>query len=153
MPSTEDPKGVETPTSDSLSGNGHNDDPYSYAGVTEAGALTMTPSAPARTAKAGGGGGKLPPPPPSGDSEDEDDGMLRMSFLEHLEELRSRILRMLAGLGIAFVGSLWFCNNLWLFVQQPPETPLRKLGMNPPTLVPIHPIDPFHLILLTLPFL
>src|SRR5260370_33975281 len=113
MPSTEDPKGVETPTSDSLSGNGHNDDPYSYAGVTEAGALTMTPSAPALPAKSGGGGGKLPPPPPSGDSEDEDDGMLRMSFLEHLEELRSRILRMLAGLGVCFVGQPRVRTKLW----------------------------------------
>src|SRR5260370_24959727 len=116
MPSTEDPKGVETPTSDSLSGNGHNDDPYSYAGVTEAGALTMTPSAPALPAKSGGGGGKLPPPPPSGDSEDEDDGMLRMSFLEHLEELRSRILRMLARLGSAFRGTIRFFNYPMLVV-------------------------------------
>ena len=64
MASSEDPEGVQTPASDSSSGNGHNDgyneDPYSYAGVTEAGALTMTPSAPALPAKSGGGGGKLP---------------------------------------------------------------------------------------------
>src|ERR1017187_8579692 len=42
-----------------------------------------------------GGGGKTPPPPPppsGGDGDDEDDeGMLRMSFLGHLEELRTRI--------------------------------------------------------------
>jgi sec-independent protein translocase protein TatC len=153
MASTEDPKGVQTPTSDSLSGNGHNDDPYSYAGVTEAGALTMTPSAPSLPAKSGGGGGKLPPPPPSGDSDEEDDGMLRMSFLEHLEELRSRILRMLAGLGVAFVASLWFCDKLWLFVQQPAQYALTKLGYNPPRLVAIAPMDQFNIIWIKLPIL
>src|ERR1035441_8848691 len=46
-----------------------------------------------------GGGGKTPPPPPppsGGDGDDEDDeGMLRMSFLGHLEELRTRIIRAL----------------------------------------------------------
>ena len=37
-------------------------------------------------------------------SSDPDDGMLRMSILEHLEELRSRMLRALAGFGVAYVG-------------------------------------------------
>src|SRR5436305_239176 len=40
-----------------------------------------------------------PPPPKSpslfDDDDDDDEGMLRMSFLEHLEELRSRIIRIL----------------------------------------------------------
>jgi sec-independent protein translocase protein TatC len=157
MASTEDPKGVQTPPSDSLPGNGaasHNEDPYSYAGVTEAGALTMTPTAPPPRAKAAGGGGKTPPPPPPPDEGgEEEDGMLRMSFLEHLEELRSRILRMLAGLGVAFVASLWFCNDLWLFVQQPAEQALRKLGMNPPNLVAIDPMDQFNIIWIKLPIL
>src|SRR4030081_280443 len=45
-----------------------------------------------------------PPPPPSSDDEEEEDGdeedkgMLRMSFMEHLEELRTRILRALIGI-------------------------------------------------------
>ena len=104
MASTEDPKGALTPKSDSLSENGvvseptvsysqttddsygHNDDPYSYAGVSEAGTLTMTPSAPTLPAKTGGGGGgKTPPPKPPDEEEDgEEGGMLRMSLLEHL---------------------------------------------------------------------
>src|SRR5204862_5865441 len=46
---------------------------------------------------AAGGGGKTPPPPPppgggGGDDDDDDEGMLRMSFLGHLEELRTRII-------------------------------------------------------------
>jgi sec-independent protein translocase protein TatC len=173
MASTEDPKGALTPKSASLPENGavseptvtysqttddpygHNDDPYSYAGVTEAGALTMTPSAPTLPAKSGGGGGgKTPPPKPPDDEEDgEEGGMLRMSFLEHLEELRTRIIRMLMGVGIAFVGSLWFCDKLWLFVQRPAEAALRKLGMNPPNLVAIDPMDQFNIIWIKLPIL
>ncbi len=54
----------------------------------------------------GGGGSRTPPPPPPPD-DDEDDGeehgMLRMSFLEHLEELRSRIIRALYGFGVVFL--------------------------------------------------
>ena len=34
--------------------------------------------------------------------------MLRMSFLEHLEELRSRLIKALLGLGVAFMLSLIF---------------------------------------------
>ena len=42
-----------------------------------------------------------PPPTPPVEPEDEEEGgMLRMSFMEHLEELRSRIIRALYGLGI-----------------------------------------------------
>ena len=48
-----------------------------------------------------------PPPPSTPDDEEEDDeeegGMLRMSFMEHLEELRGRILKALVGVGVAFV--------------------------------------------------
>src|SRR5215471_1816407 len=49
---------------------------------------------------ANGGGGETPPPPSGGGGEDdEDDRVLRMSFLEHLEELRARIIRALIGVG------------------------------------------------------
>src|SRR5712691_6866149 len=100
MASTEDPKGAPPPNSETVPGeptvayspttdasNSYNDDAYSLA-VT-----TPEPSRPA--AKSGGGGGSGTPPKPPDDAGDEEDGMLRMSFLEHLEELRSRIIRML----------------------------------------------------------
>src|SRR5260370_13509266 len=91
------------------------DDSYSSGGtsVSESPVSTSTAVIPA-TASAGGSGGSTPPPPPSdSDGDGEEDGMLRMSFMEHLEELRSRILRTLAGVGIAFVLSLTFCSELW----------------------------------------
>src|SRR6185437_2252070 len=58
-----------------------------------------------------------PPPPPSDEDEDEGDDeervMLRMSFMEHLEELRSRLLRAILGLVVAFVLCIGFCKELW----------------------------------------
>src|SRR5581483_11941517 len=65
-----------------------------------------------------GGGGGAPPNPPSGDGgDDEEDGMLRMSFMEHLAELRSRIIKAMVGCGVAFVASLTFSGPLWDFVS------------------------------------
>ena len=60
----------------------------------------------------GGGGRGLPPSRPAGNSQDdEEEHMLRMSFLEHLEELRARIIRALIGAGVAFLVSLTFSNE------------------------------------------
>jgi sec-independent protein translocase protein TatC len=100
------------------------------------------------------GGRKTPPPPPpsgGGGGGDEEDGMLRMSFLEHLEELRSRLIRMVMGIGVAFVLSLTFTDRLWNFVCQPAVQALKNLGYNPPTLVQIAPMEAFNIIWMKLP--
>src|SRR5262245_30546284 len=47
------------------------------------------------------------------------DGLLQMSILEHLEELRSRILRALYGFGAAFLGSMISSDPLWKIVERP----------------------------------
>jgi sec-independent protein translocase protein TatC len=61
-----------------------------------------------------------PMPPTVGDSDDdEEEGMLRMSFLEHLEELRARLISILAGGGVAFVLSMAFALPIWGWVQGP----------------------------------
>jgi len=101
----------------------------------------------------GGGGRKPPPPPPSGgDGDDEEDGMLRMSFLEHLEELRSRIIRALVGVGVAFVVSLIYTDALWKFVCQPAATALKTLGYEQ-ELAQISPMEAFNVIWVKLPIL
>ncbi|HTP33881.1 MAG TPA: twin-arginine translocase subunit TatC [Candidatus Acidoferrales bacterium] len=101
----------------------------------------------------GGGGRKPPPPPPSGgDGGDEEDGMLRMSFLEHLEELRSRIIRALVGVGVAFVVSLIYTDSLWKFVCQPAATALKTLGYEQ-ELAQISPMEAFNVIWVKLPIL
>jgi sec-independent protein translocase protein TatC len=134
---------------------GYGDDAYSYAGASETTAVVVaTPEPAPLPAKYGGGGGAAPPPkPPDDDGDDEEDGMLRMSFLDHLEELRSRLIRMLMGVGVAFGTSIWFCDKLWLFVQRPAEGALRHLGVIPPRLVAISPMDQFNIIWVKLPIL
>jgi len=79
--------------------------------------------------------------------------MLRMSFLEHLEELRSRIIRALIGVAVAFVLSLTFTYQLWQFVSQPAVEALKTLKINPPELVAIEPMEQFNTIWVKLPIL
>src|SRR6202789_3725184 len=94
-----------------------------------------------------------PPAPPEDPEEEEEGGMLRMSFMEHLEELRSRIIRALYGLGIAFVLSLGFANKLWDFVSDPAIEALKHLHVNPPRLAQLTPMEGFSVIWVELPLL
>jgi sec-independent protein translocase protein TatC len=97
------------------------------------------------------------PPPPPDDDEDEGDeeerGMLRMSFMEHLGELRSRVLRALLGVVVAFLVSLSFASPLWRVVSNPAINALKHLGVNPPTLTVIKPMEGFNIMYLKLPLL
>jgi sec-independent protein translocase protein TatC len=101
----------------------------------------------------GGGGGTPPPGPPTGGEDDEEEGMARMSFMEHLNELRSRILKSLAGVGIAFLLSLFFSNAVWNFVRQPATAALTTLGIKPPVLHTIETMESFNIIWFKLPIL
>jgi sec-independent protein translocase protein TatC len=96
-----------------------------------------------------------PPPPPDDDADgdEEERGMLRMSFMEHLEELRSRILRALIGVVVAFLVSLSFASPLWRVVSNPAVNALKHLGVNPPRLTVITPMEGFNIIYLKLPLL
>jgi|SRR5579875_2679586 len=97
-----------------------------------------------------------PPPPPPPDDDDEGDeeekGMLRMSFMEHLEELRSRLIKALGGVVVAFLLSLTFCKPLWDVVVTPAVIALKHLHLNP-QLVAITPTEQFNVIYLKLPLL
>jgi sec-independent protein translocase protein TatC len=99
-----------------------------------------------------------PPPPPPKSSEDDDEspeekGMLRMSFMEHLEELRARLIRSVIGIIAAFVVSITFCKPLWHVVAAPAVQALTHLGVKPPNLVAISPMEQFNVIYLKLPLL
>ena len=107
-------------------------------------------------------GGTPPPPPPSGDDEDdsgeEEDGMARMSFLEHLEELRKRIIQSLIGLGIAYALCLLFATQLFGWMTQPVKRAFEMLeGIcefdAPLKLVALTPSEQFNLIYLKVPLL
>ena len=101
---------------------------------------------------AGAGGYQPPPPPAAGDDEDgDDDSMLRMSFVEHLDELRLRIVRALQGLGVAFLLCVVFCYQLWDFVRAPAVDALTKIGVKPPNLVINEPMEGFSIIWVKVP--
>jgi len=76
-----------------------------------------------------------------------------MSFMEHLEELRSRIIKSLMGLAVAFMLSLGFADKLWTVVSEPAVSALKHLGVNPPRLAMIQPMEGFMIIWFKLPLL
>lgn len=128
------------------------EDPYRWGDEGEDSArqestqTAVVPAGPPQAPPAGG-----PPTPPEDDGEDED-GMLRMSFLEHLEELRSRIIKCLMGLGVAFLASLVFAAELWKIISAPATTALRNLGFAD-KLVQITPMEGFSVVYVKLPML
>ena len=111
----------------------------------------VEPAAP--PAATGGGATPPPPPPPPSEPDDDEDGMLRMSFLEHLEELRARLIRAIAGIGVAFILSLTFSNELWRVVSAPAVDALRSLGYPNPGLTQITPMEVFNVVWVKLPIL
>jgi len=108
----------------------------------------------AASAEPAAGQGGVPPPASKQEEEGEGDeeGMLRMSFMEHLEELRRRILWSLAGVGIAFVICIAFANQLWLIISSPAVEALRKIGADP-NLAQITPMDAFMTVWVKAPML
>ena len=105
---------------------------------------------------AGAGGGtppsiQKPAPPQPGDEDYEDENMLRMTFLEHLEEMRSRIISALYGFGVAFLLCIVFANQLWNVVKAPAIDALHKIGANPEKLVINEPMEGFSIIWIKVP--
>ena len=68
-------------------------------------------------------------------TSDEEGAMLSMPLMEHLEELRARIIRALYGLLAAFVLSVTLAGRLWEIISSPAVDALTHLGINPPRLV------------------
>lgn len=79
--------------------------------------------------------------------------MLRMSFMEHLEELRSRILKAVYGLAVAFVASLIYAGKLWDIISDPAVEALKHLKVDPPQLAQLTPMESFSIIWVKLPLL
>ena len=59
-----------------------------------------------------------------------EEDMERMSLLGHLDELRSRILRALAGIGVGFLICVTFTDELWSIVSQPSAAAMASLGLH-----------------------
>lgn len=154
MPEEQKP-GAPAPTDPPAPAEGtYFEDPYPPEGTMDASArepagadTSLSPALPA-----------VPPAPPTAPppveepEEEEDDAMLRMSFLEHLEELRTRIINVLIGLAVAFFLTMWFSAQLWLLVTEPAALALKELGFRP-ELVQLSPMDGFMTIWVRLPLL
>lgn len=114
---------VSTPTQEE---SGRYDDPYHY----HAEAPSVSQQAGSASPQSSGGGRRFLPPTAGkeDDGDDDDEGMLRMSFIEHLEELRSRLFYCVLGLAVAFVASLTFTDELWHIVSRPAIGALLSLG-------------------------
>jgi sec-independent protein translocase protein TatC len=76
-----------------------------------------------------------------------------MSFLEHLEELRTRIIRTLMGIGVAYVACLFFADQLWTAVETPALAALKSLGIQNARLIQTTPMETFNILWLKLPIL
>jgi sec-independent protein translocase protein TatC len=78
------------------------------------------------------------------DSEQEQ--MPSMSFLEHLEELRTRIFHALIAIGVGMAACWWYHEKLFAYMQQPILQVLKSHGL-PDKLVYMTPVEPFNLYL------
>jgi sec-independent protein translocase protein TatC len=118
-------------------------------------ASTEVSTPPTAVVVAAPGGGQKPPPkpPPPPTPPDEEEGMLRMSFMDHLSELRKRIIKSLWGFGVAFVASLVFANELWKIISDPATEALKFLKVVPPKLAMTQPMEGFSIIWVKLPIL
>src|SRR5947209_18068696 len=81
--------------------------------------------------------------PPAGKTQDE---MPAMSFLQHLEELRKRIIYCLIAVAVGFFACWAYAEKIYGFMQAPIMTALRNNGMSE-KLVYLNPTEPFNLYL------
>jgi sec-independent protein translocase protein TatC len=78
--------------------------------------------------------------------QSEREPMSSMSFLEHLEELRTRIFHSLAAVAVGMGVCWWFHQTLFAYMQKPIIDVLRQNGL-PQKLVYLTPAEPFNLYL------
>ena len=81
---------------------------------------------------------------PNNGPEDPEHNGKQMSFFEHLEELRQRLLRSILGLLVATGVCFYFSDNIYGWLAKPLTDTLRSLNL-PDKLVYTNPIDPFNL--------
>jgi sec-independent protein translocase protein TatC len=79
-----------------------------------------------------------------------DEELRSMPMLDHLTELRSRLIRAAAGFAVAYAVSLTFTHPLWRLVCRPAAQALTALGY-PSQLYVVDPLDGFNIIWIGLP--
>ena len=77
-------------------------------------------------------------------SDKDDKGLPAMGFLDHLEELRKRIVYSAIAVALGFFACWGFRSRLIAYMQKPIVDVLHKYGL-PDKLVYLNPVDPFNL--------
>ena len=158
QPDADEPPSAAEPSSTAS----YYDDPYEEEGQQAAHGGSGTATASTALVKSPAETSEQPPPPPpppsggdGGGEDNDEEGMVRMSFLDHLDELRTRILRALIGLGIAYPLCLLFARQLFELVRGPYDMALQHLPQydTPLRLVALTPMEQFHLLYLKIPIL
>jgi len=139
MPNSDDPRDPHTPPEPEKDGRQTPEEAPKPSQALQPAA----PDAPVAVA-----GASAPPP----DEPEEEEGMLRMSFLQHLEELRTRIIRCLLGMLAAFMISMCFMHEMWDAVKQPIVVALKTLGY-PPELAARTPMEGISIVWFRVPIL
>jgi hypothetical protein len=78
--------------------------------------------------------------------EEEKDSMPTMGFLDHLEELRKRIIYSIVSVAVGFFACWWKVEKIYDYMQRPIMEALRRNGMDE-KLVYLNPTEPFNLYL------
>ncbi len=74
------------------------------------------------------------------------ENMGAMSFLEHLEELRSRIIKSLLAIGVGFVACWYYAERIFGYMQHPIMVALQAHHLDD-KLVYLNPTEPFNMYL------
>jgi sec-independent protein translocase protein TatC len=85
-----------------------------------------------------------PPPSPNPDPDEVQLNGKQMSFLEHLEELRRRLVRSALSIFVGFGVCFYFRNRIFDYLARPLTQSLHDLHL-PEKLVYTNPTDPFNL--------
>src|SRR6202045_4387625 len=84
---------------------------------------------------------------PAATSDDpKSDAMPTMGFLDHLEELRTRLVYSIAAVAVGFFACWWKVETIYEIMQRPIMKALRDNGMTE-KLVYLNPTEPFNLYL------
>ncbi len=84
--------------------------------------------------------------PHAGEREEAEDPTSRMSFFDHLEELRTRIIQALMGVAVGVGLGFYWAKDVYKFLSQPIFGALRASGL-PEQLTFIDPLGPAKLII------